>query len=187
MKMQQTQLIKLYDMTPKGNVRNGIEQKSVNLAPTSPQVIEEKSVDLLSVTSDDYKDEDLISFDEGRLQAWHSGEFKKQLWGALAAIVLLLGCGFTSTWAISDLIKDIQLNEAEWVDIDYSFELFDNDDEEFLSSRHVIIAMVVLSFNFGNIIGAILGAFLTPILPNRAIYVCCLVFHIFFLKPMTCL
>lgn len=65
------------------------------------------------------------------------------------------------------------MNEAQWVDLDYNLELFNDDnDNEFLTSRHVIIAMVVLSFYVGCIIGAIFGAFVTPLLPNRAIYVC---------------
>lgn len=178
MQEKQIQLIKLSDMTPNVNRRPGIEEKTVNLVttPTPTPEIEVKSVDLISVTSEDYKDDDEISFDEGRMQQWNFPEFQKQLWGAAAGIILLLGCGITSAWAVTDFIKDIQVNEAQWVDLDYSFELFDNDEDEFLSSRHVIIAMVVLSYNIGYIIGAIFAAFITPILPNRAIYVCTCIF-----------
>ena len=171
MQAKQTEVIRLDGMTPKGNGKIGIEQKTTNLATISPEVIEEKSVDLLSVNSEDFKDEDEISFSEGRLQAWNFSEFNKQMCGAASAVILLFGCGITSAWAIADLIKDIQQNEAQWIDIDYSFELFDTDEDEFLGSRHVIIGMVVLSLYFGIIIGAIFGAFLTPILPNKAIYV----------------
>lgn len=171
MQAKQTEVIRLDGMTPKGNGKIGIEQKTTNLATISPEMIEEKSVDLLSVNSEDFKDEDEISFSEGRLQAWNFSEFNKQMCGAASAIILLFGCGITSAWAIADLIKDIQQNEAQWIDIDYSFELFDTDEDEFLGSRHVIIGMVVLSLYFGIIIGAIFGAFLTPILPNKAIYV----------------
>ena len=171
MQAKQTEVIRLDGMTPKGNGKIGIEQKTTNLATISPEVIEEKSVDLLSVNSEDFKDEDDISFSEGRLQAWNFSEFNKQMCGAASAVILLFGCGITSAWAIADLIKDIQQNEAQWIDIDYSFELFDTDEDEFLGSRHVIIGMVVLSLYFGIIIGAIFGAFLTPILPNKAIYV----------------
>lgn len=163
------QLVRLSEMTPNIKQKSVIEQKSVNLVT---QEVEEKAVDLLSVTSEDYKDDDEISFDEGRLQQWSASEFRKQLWSALAAIILLFGCGIMSAWAVTDFIKDVQLNEAEWVDLDYSFELFDNDEDEFLNSRHVIIAMVVLSYNIGFIIGGIFGAFVAPLLPNKAIYVC---------------
>lgn len=159
-------------MTPNVNRRPGIEEKTVNLATPQPSIeIEEKSVDLISVTSEDYKDEDEISFDEGRLQQWNYAEFQMQLLGSLAGIILMFGCGMMSAWAVTDFVKDVQVNEADWLDFDYSFELFDNDQDEFLASRHVIIAMVVLSFNIGYIIGGICGAFLTPLLPNRAIYV----------------
>lgn len=158
-------------MKPNVNKRPGIKEKTVNLMGTSTPEIEEKSVDLLSVTSDDYKDDDEISFDEGRLQQWNCSEFQKQLWGAASGIVIILCCEIISAWAICDFIKDIQVNEAEWVDLDYNFELFDSDGDDILSSRHVIIAMVVLAYNLGIIIGAIFGAFVIPLLPNRAIYV----------------
>lgn len=175
MQANQTQLIKL------GDGKKGIEQNTVNLDTISPEIIDSKSVDLVSIKSDDFekKDDDEISFvDESRLQEWNFIEFKKQVGGTLSAIVLLLCCGLISAWSISDLMKDIQHNEAQWVDIDYSFELFENDEDEFLSSRHVVMAMVVLSFNFGIIIGAIFGAFLTPLLPNRVTYVMELFFYI---------
>lgn len=171
MQKKQVQLVKLSEMTPNVSRKSGIEAKSVNLMTTRSPEIEEKSVDLISVTSDDYKDDDEVSFDEGRLQQWNFSEFQMQLLGALAGIILLFGCGIISAWAVTDFIKDVQVNEAQWVDLDYSFELFDNDDDDFLTSRHVIIAMVVLSYNVGYIIGGIFGAFITPLLPNRAIYV----------------
>lgn len=175
MPTNQVQLVRLSEMTP--NVvsqRSGIENKSINLVPFTPKPeIEEKSVDLISVTSDDYnnKEDDQVSFDEGRLQQWNFEEYQMQLLGSLAGVVLLFGCGTMSAWSVTDFIKDIQQNEAEWVDFDYSFELFDSEEDEFLASRHVIIAMVVLSYNIGCIIGCICGAFIVPLLPNRAIYV----------------
>lgn len=158
MQEKQVQLIKLSEMTPNVSrndtkCKPGIETKSINLVSTQTTEIEEKSVDLISVTSDDYKDDDEISFDEGRLQQWNFSEFQMQLSGALAGIILLFGCGIISAWAVTDFIKDVQVNEAQWVDLDYSFELFDNDEDDFFSSRHVIIAMVVLSYNIGFIIG----------------------------------
>lgn len=175
MPSNQVQLVRLSEMTP--NVmsqRSGIENKSINLVafPPKPE-IEEKSVDLISVTSEDYnnKEDDQVSFDEGRLQQWNYDEFQMQLLGSLAGMVLLFGCGTMSAWSVTDFIKDVQQNEAEWVDFDYSFELFDSEEDEFLASRHVIIAMVVLSYNIGCIIGSICGAFIVPLLPNRAIYV----------------
>lgn len=174
---KQVQLVRLSEMTPNIVIpkRPPTRDKSTNfaIAVASRPEVEEKSVDLLSVTSEDYKqtDDDQISFNEGRLQQWNSAEFQMQLVGAVSGIILLFGCGTISTWAIADFIKDVQQNEAEWVDIDYSFELFDTEHEDFLTSRHVIIAMVVLSYNIGSIIGAILGAFITPLLPNRIIYV----------------
>lgn len=73
MQEKQIQLIKLSDMTPKMNGRPGVEEKTVNPTPT-PE-IEENTVDLLSVTSEDYKHDDKISFDEGRLQQWNSSTF----------------------------------------------------------------------------------------------------------------
>ncbi|XP_031624199.1 uncharacterized protein LOC116341345 [Contarinia nasturtii] len=173
MQERQIQLITLNEMTPNVNRKPGIESKSVNLVTTrtkTPPEIEEKSVDLISVTSEDYKDDDQISFDENRLQQWNTSEFYMQLWGAAAGIILLFSCGTLSAWAVTDFVKDVQVHKAAWIDIDYSFELFDDEEREFLSSRHVIIAMVVLSFNIGCIIGGIFGAFITPILPNRAIY-----------------
>lgn len=173
MQDKQFQVIRLSAMTPNVSRRPGVEDKTVNLMTAQPTIeVEEKSVDLISVTSEDYKDDDEISFDEGRLQQWNYAEFQAQLLGALGGIILMFGCGIISAWAVTDFVKDVQANEAEWIDFDYSFELFDNDQDEFLASRHVIIAMVVLSFNVGCIIGGICGAFLTPLLPNRAIYVC---------------
>lgn len=147
--------------------------RNFSTAASSQPGIEEKSVDLISVTSEDYedKDDDQVSFDEGRLQQWNTAEYQMQLVSASAGIMLLFGCGTISTWAITDFIKDVQINAAEWVEVDYSFDLFDMEHEDFLTSRHVIIAMVVLSYNIGCIIGAILGAFITPILKNRIIYV----------------
>lgn len=158
-------------MKPNVNKRQGMEERAVNLVRNSTPEIEVKSVDLLSVTSDDYKDDDEISFDEGRLQQWNCSEFQKQLWGTASGMIIILACEIISAWAISDFIKDIQVNEAQWVDLDYNFELFDSDEDDILNSRHVIIAIVVLAYNIGYIIGAIFGAFLTPLLPNRAIYV----------------
>lgn len=171
MQEKQVQLIRLSEMTPSVTRKSGVERKTPNLLRPSTVEVEEKSVDLVSVTSEDYKDDDQISFDEGRLQQWNCAEFQMQLLSALAGIVLLFGCGIMSAWAVTDLIKDVQVNEAEWVDLDYSFELFDSEEDEFLTSRHVIIAMVVLSYNIGCIVGGICGAFITPLLPNRAIYV----------------
>lgn len=174
MQAKQVQLVRLSEMTP--NIvshRPGVEQRTMNLVPMIPKhEVEEKSVDLISVTSEDYKiEDDQISFDEGRLQQWNYTEFQMQLMGAISGMVLLFGCGTMSAWSVTDFIKDVQQNEADWVDIDYNLELFDADEDEFLASRHVIIAMVVLSYNIGCIIGAICGAFITPLLPNRAIYV----------------
>lgn len=171
MQDKQIQLIRLSEMTNEMNKKPEIEQKTVKLVTTPAQEIEEKSVDLISVTSEDYKNDDEISFSEGRLQQWNFLEFQKQLWGAMAGIILLFGCGTISAWAVTDFIKDVQVNEAEWVDLDYSFELFENDEDEFLNSRHVLIAIVVLSYHIGYIIGAIFGAFVTPLLPNKTIYV----------------
>lgn len=147
--------------------------RNFSTAASSQPGLEDKSVDLISVTSEDYedKDDDQVSFDEGRLQQWNAAEYQMQLIGAVAGITLIFGCGTISTWAITDFIKDVQINAAEWVEVDYSFDLFDMEHEDFLTSRHVIIAMVVLSYNIGCIIGAILGAFITPLLPNRIIYV----------------
>lgn len=142
----------------------------VTAATLRPEV-EEKSVDLLSVTSDDYKEDDQISFDEGRLQQWNYPEFHIQLLSAVAGMVLLFACGTMSAWAITDFIKDFQQNDAEWLDVDYSFDLLDTQKDSFLESHHIIIAMVVLSYNVGCIVGAICGAFITPLLPNRIIYV----------------
>lgn len=172
---KQVKLVRLSEMTPNAiSHRPGVEERTLNLMPiiAKPNDVEEKSVDLISVTSEDYKkDDDQISFDEGRLQQWNYSEFQMQLMSSIAGMLLLFGCGIMSAWSVTDFIKDIQQNEAEWIDFDYSFELFETDEEEFLASRHVIIAMVVLSFNIGCIIGAIMGAFITPLLPNRAIYV----------------
>lgn len=169
----QVQLVRLSEMTPNAVTQKHDDTRTINfaLAGHRPEV-EEKSVDLISVTSDDYnQDDDQVSFDEGRLQQWNFPEFQMQLLGAIAGMMVLFGCGLISAWAITDFIKDVQQNEAEWVDMDYSFELFDNDDDELLASRHVIIAMVVLSYNVGCIVGGICGAFITPLLPNRIIYV----------------
>lgn len=183
MSNNQVQLVRLSEMTPNvtSHHRSGIENRSMNLVPFTPKnEIEEKSVDLISVTSDDYnkKEDDQVSFDEGRLQQWNCEEFQMQLLGTMAGMILLFGCGTMSAWSVTDFIKDIQQNEAEWVDFDYSFELFDSEEDEFLASRHVIIAMVVLSYNIGCIIGSILGAFITPILPNRVIYVRFIIKHL---------
>lgn len=146
----------------------------LNTAAFRPETRDEKSVDLISVTSDDFPEDgndDRISFDEGRLQEWNLAEFQMQVVCALAGMVLTFGCGTMSAWAITDFIKDFKQNEATWTEVDYSFELLDKNHEEFWSSRHVIIAMVVLSYNVGCIVGAILGAFITPLVRNRFIYV----------------
>lgn len=143
-------------------------------AALRPETRDERTVDLISVNSEDFEDDEIddqISFDEGRLQEWNSIEFEMQLLGAASGMVLLFGCGLMSAWAITDFIKDFQQNEVEWLDIDYSFELLDKKQDDFLASHHVIIAMVVLSYNIGCIVGGILGAFITPLLPNRIIYV----------------
>lgn len=175
MKPNEVQLIRLSDMAPnniQSNCKPGIEEKSTNLMSVPVVEIEEKAVDLMSVTSEDYKEDDVVSFDEGRLQQWNFAEFRMQLLGSIAGIILLFGCGTISAWAVSDLVKDVQVNENEWVDVDYGWDLFGENDEEFFESRHVIIAIVVLSWNVGYIIGGILGAFIVPVLPNRTVYVC---------------
>lgn len=175
MKPNEVQLIRLSDMAPnniQSNGKAGIEEKSMNLVATPAIEIEDKSVDLVSITSEDYKEEDAISFDEGRLQQWNFTEFRMQLMGSIAGIILLFGCGIISAWAVTDLVKDVQVNGNEWIDVDYGWDLFGENEEEFFESRHVIIAIVVLSWNVGYIIGAMLGAFIVPVLPNRTIYVC---------------
>lgn len=158
-------------MSPSVLETSSRDTKKMNTLPKKTPEIEEKNIDLISVTSEDYKEDDQISFSEGRLQQWNYSEFHMQFMGAIAGIVLLFGCGTISAWAVTDIIKDVQVNEAEWTDVDYTFFESHNEDD-FLASRHVIIAMVVLSFNVGVIVGGICGAFITPLLPNRAIYVC---------------
>lgn len=173
------QLIRLSEMAPKIHGKRGIEEKSVNIMSEPVKrddlfVVEEKSIDLISVNSEVLKedDEDTVSFDEGRLQQWNSDEFSLQVYGALAGIILLFGCASVSAWSITDFLKDMQVNEDDWIDIDYDWAIFGEGKDEFFESRHVIIAMVVLSWNIECIIGGIFGAFIVPILPNRAIYVC---------------
>lgn len=176
MKPNEVQLLRLSEMAPQ-NIQNngkiGVEDKSMNLVATPNVGVEEKAIDLMSVTSEDCKEieEDTISFDEGRLQQWNSTEFRIQLMASIAGIILLFGCGTISAWSITDLVKDVQKHGNEWIDVDYGWDLFGENDEEFFESRHVIIAIVVLSWNVGYVIGAILGAFIVPILPNRSIYV----------------
>lgn len=170
------QIIKISEVTPKHTKTELVQRPhghAANTIDTSNDivVIEEKCIDLVSVTSDEFHDDDSISFDEGRLQQWNGTEFRMQLAGALSGIILLFGCASISAWAIADFVKDMQENGDEWIDVDYEMSLFGDGDDEFFQSRHVIIAMVVLSWNVGYIIGGVFGAFVVPILPNRTIYV----------------
>lgn len=176
---KEAQLIKIIDITeitPSPYQKTDIVLKPSNAISTidtsndNVVVIEEKCIDLVSVTSEEFKDDDSISFDEGRLQQWNGAEFRAHLAGALAGIILLFGCASISAWAIADFVKDMQVNGDDWIDVDYDMSLL-YDDSEFFESRHVMIGMVVLSWNVGYIIGGVFGAFVVPILPNRTIYV----------------
>lgn len=175
------QLIKISEMTPNVLPHSTTNaQKPLNIvnqsAPNDVVIIEEKYVDLVSVKSEELQEDDTVSFDEGRLQQWNGHEFRAQFASSLAGIILLFGCASISAWAIADFLKDMQVNGDDWIDVDYEFA----QDEEFFQSRHVIIAMVVLSWNIGYIIGGVFGAFIVPILPNRTIYVSCLGFFTLF-------
>lgn len=114
---KQFHLIRLFEMTPNVNLKSDNEVKSVNSPTTATSEIEEKAVDLISVINEDYKGEDEVSFNEGRLQQWNFSEFRMQIWGAAAGIVLLFGCGIVSSWAVTNFVKDVQVNGAEWVDL----------------------------------------------------------------------
>lgn len=175
MQEKEVQLIKISEITPKATKPDNASKPSnaINTIGASNDivVIEEKCIDLVSVTSEELRDDDSISFDEGRLQQWNGAEFRMHLASALSGIVLLFGCASISAWAIADFVKDMQINGDEWIDVDYEMNLLSDDDDEFFQSRHVIIAMVVLSWNIGYIIGGVFGAFVVPILPNRTIYV----------------
>lgn len=165
MKVDDVHVIKISEMTT--GKKSGIEQKTMDLMKVSKSgrvhdksIEETKSIDLISVDSEEFSkdDGDDISFDEGRLQQWNFREFSMQFVSLLAGVILLFGCLVNGAWSITDFVKDILSNEDEWTDIDYGWNLFNDDEEEFFQSRHIIIAIVVLSWNVGAIIGGIFGA-----------------------------
>lgn len=184
MQEKEVQLIKISEMSPQIHSTALAERKQTNtfVAPLSNDVVvvEEKAIDLVSVKSEELQnDDDTISFDEGRLQQWNVAEFRMQLAGALSGIILMFGCASMSAWAIADFLKDIETNGEDWISVDYEWSLLDKDEDEFFQSRHVILAMLVMSWNVGYIIGGALGAFIVPLLPNRSVYVS---FDVFFLN-----
>jgi len=157
-------VIKLSDM-----IIDGVVDEKPTVPAVRSDEITEKAIDLISVTSGRY-DDDNISFDEGRLQEWNYREFWMQMLNSLSAFVLLFGCGLISAWSITDFIKENMskisvkeksLDDDDWLEI----------DGPFYSSRHFIIGMVVLSWNAGAVIGGIVGAYVVPRLPVRYIYV----------------
>lgn len=131
-----------------------------------------KSVDLVSVTSSEFNDDDNISFDEGRLQQWSFDEFWAQMKSASAAIVLLVACCIHSTWSINEYLKLLLDEEDEtstWNDTD-STSGYDLVDQLF-TSESVTVTTVIISWNIGAIFGGVLGAFIVPVLTNKIIYV----------------
>lgn len=177
MQEKEVQLIKISEMSPQLQSKALAERKPLNTStigtpvPNDVVVIEEKAIDLVSVSSEELQDDDTVSFDEGRLQQWNGSEFRMQLAGTLSGIILLFGCASLSAWAIADFLKDIEANGEDWISVDYEWNLLDKDEDEFFQSRHVILAMLVMSWNVGYIIGGALGAFIVPLLPNRSVYV----------------
>lgn len=162
-------------MSPQLNSRAVAERKFPNAiatpVPNDVVVIEEKAIDLVSVNSEELQEDDTISFHEGHLQQWNGAEFRMQLAGTLSGIILLFGCSSLSAWALSDFLKDIEAHSEDWISVDYEWNLLDKDEDEFFQSRHVILAMLVMSWNVGYIGGGALGAFIVPLLPNRSVYV----------------
>lgn len=168
MKVNDVQVVRLSEMRTH---KSGIEKQSTDLMKVTEdgevlekngvaleKSVEEKSIDLVSVNSDEsIKDDDQVSFHEGRLQQWYFPEFRMQLLGSLSGIILLFGCGMLSAWSITDFVKDILANEEEWIDIDYGWNLYNEEEKDFFQSRHIIIAMVVLSWNFGALVGGMFG------------------------------
>lgn len=135
--------------------------------------IELKSVDLVSVTSSEFIEDDNISFDEGRLQQWNLDEFWAQFKSASAAIVLVVACCIQSTWSINEYLKLLwdKGNETAWWNDTESASGYDFVDQLF-SSESVIVTGVIVSWNVGAIFGGVLGAFIAPVLTNKVIYVC---------------
>lgn len=135
--------------------------------------IELKSVDLVSVTSSEFIEDDNISFDEGRLQQWNPDEFWSQFKSASAAIVLVVACCIQSTWSINEYLKLLwdKGNVTAWWNDTESASGYDFVDQLF-SSESVIVTGVIVSWNVGAIFGGVLGAFIAPVLTNKVIYVC---------------
>lgn len=146
-------VIKLSDMIIDGVVN---EKSTVSPLQRNDEITE-KSIDLISRTSQRHDDGDNISFDEGRLQEWNLREFWMQMANSLSAFVILFACGLISAWSITDFIKE-SLSAKN-----------DSSTEE--NSRHSVVGMVVLSWNAGAVIGGIVGAYIVPCLPARYIYV----------------
>lgn len=133
-----------------------------------------KSIDLVSVTSEEFHEEDdNISIDEGRLQQWHFGEFKTQFKGISAAILLLVACYLQCTWSINEyfkLMNDEQNESTAWnssAETATGYEFVDN----LFTSESVVVTLVIVSWNIGAIFGGILAAFIVPVVPNKMIYV----------------
>lgn len=124
-------------------------------------VIEEKTIDLKLVKSTNYASaDDNISFAEGALQQWNIHEFRKQLIGISAGLVLLFGCGLISAWAIADFTKFFAADEEEWTTVENSY-----------FTPECLIGIVVMSWNVGAIVGSVFGAFVIGNLSSRSIYV----------------
>lgn len=131
--------------------------------------VEEKAVDLISVTSSEFKDDDTKSFDEGRLQEWNFAEFSMQLMGISAGIFLLFACCVQTSWGINEYLKLITDEEKQWNETEATgYEIVD----ELFSSESVVVTTVIISWNIGAIIGGVVGAFIVPVLTNKIIYVC---------------
>lgn len=131
-----------------------------------------KSVDLVSVTSSEFNDNDNVSFDEDRLQEWNFDEFWAQFKSASAAIVLLIGCCLQNTWSINEYLKLLLDEENEtkvWNDTESTsgYELVD----ELFGSESVVVTGVIISWHVGAIFGGVVGAFIVPVLTNKVIYV----------------
>lgn len=131
-----------------------------------------KSIDLVSVTSSEFNENDNISFDEDRLQRWNFYEFWEQFKSASAAVVLIVACFLQNSWSINEYLKLLLDAESEvplWNDTDTTsgYDLVD----ELFTSENVIVTGVIISWHIGTIFGGVLGAFIVPVLANNAIYV----------------
>lgn len=140
--------------------------------PKDTKNVHENGVEISSFSESDGGDDDTRSIDEGRLQEWNLHEFMKQLLGMSAGIVIMFGCCIQSALSINEFAMFTLYDSLFW---NSTGRLLDenkySDWDEYVDLQNLEAVALIVSWNLGAMLGAIIGAYVVPIAPKRTIYV----------------